>query len=461
MSSTPTKAYDQWLANLTPDTIRQMFLDRGCTQVMIKRLSDRQDNDKNQIYMAPDLTDLTWIPSGDVVGSRTRSNKPGAPGTTKFTAPVNFAWIAPRGDSPAPEAKLIYYPQYPEVRFSGLMLRSPDAPRSLYARKARGQEAGRQLLIGTSPTSKRVWAMILPPEAIAGPRIDELASDNAYGVFHLWRLSSTRELGSTRDKLLAQLRHIHDLGWVPGQILRVDGPEPYTAKNAAGYTLEALCGVLPNSAGEPDYLDWELKAHTGGNNITLFTPAPTDGLIRSIPRADFMWHFGRFKPAVGIEPDRWDFTGLHRVGSTNASTGLELAIDGWDGRKRVEPDGGIQLTAADGREVARWGFERLMNLWKTKHANTSYVPYQRRTVPGGAEYSFADRVFLCSGTSFLHLLRGFAAPTVVYDPGLNIKWEQGARGFRWKPHDRHQFRSNLNNVGPLYDDAHWVDLPIT
>lgn len=460
MTFTPSAEYDRWLASLNPQTIRQMFLDRGCTQVLMKKLSPRQDNDKNQIYVGPDLSDVTMIPSGDVVASTSESRKRGAPGRTKFTAPVDWSWIAPRGDSSAPHAKLIFYPQYPEVRLSGLIQGSPDPPRSLYARTARGQEAGRRLLIATPDDATRVWALLLPPEAAAGSGIDQLVSDDTHGVFHLWDLKRAQGLGSLKTALLEQLGGIHAEGWTQGQILRPQGPMPYSKQNAAGYTLEALCGVFPNGDAQPDYLGWELKAHGGSTPITLFTPAPTHGVITEVSRLRFMELFGSPKRQHhGLEPDRWDFTGQHYVGRPHRRTRMQLAIDGWDGAKGVAASGGIQLLTEEGREAARWSFEKLMNLWKTKHSQTVYVPYERRDGQSGREFRFKDRVFLCQGTSFLNLLRGFEAQNVYYDPGLNIKWVERARGFGWRPHDRHQFRSKLGNVGSLYDDAQWVNLP--
>lgn len=456
MNRTSGQVYDAWLAGLSPETIRQMFLDRGCTQVLVKRLSSRQDNDKNQIYVGADLSEVASIPSGDVVASFTRSNKPGAAGETKFTAPVDWVWIAPRGDSAAPQAKLIFYPQYPEVRLSGLLQHSVDPPRSLYARTARGQEAGRRLLIGLSPTQPTVWAMILPPEAIALDTIEEEMLLNVSGVFARWDLTVAQHTDSTLEALLDRLAEIHEMGLVPGQILQANGPVPYSGMNAHGYTLEALCGVMPNGDAQPDYLGWELKAHRAGNSLTLFTPAPDGGFIANVPRIDFMRRYGRHRPASGNEPERWDFTGRHYFGRPNASTDLVLDIYGWDGAHGVQPDGGVILLAPDGETTMLWSFERIMNLWKIKHSQTVYVPCMAEMVAGEKAFQFGDEVLLCTGTSFLHLLRGFAVQAVFYDPGLNIKWEEGVRGFRWKPHDRHQFRASLRNVGPLYDNAEWI-----
>lgn len=459
MTRTPPEEYDRWLARLTREVIRDMFVAQGCTRVMIKPLAERQDNDKNQIYVGPDLNDVAFIPSGDVVASVTSSDKPGSRGKTKFTTPVDWVWLSPQGESPAPDAKLIFYPQYPEVRLSGLLAKSSDPPRSLYARSIRGQEAGRHLLIGIDPNATRVWAMILPPEAIALADLMNDASEDAQGVFHLWELDSETATGSTRLALLEHLHAVHLLGWVPGQKLGVGGLQPYVAQNAHGYTLEALSGVRANGVSGPDYLGWELKAHRGTTPLTLFTPSPTGGAITHYARELFMREFGRLTLGDTLSPLRYDFTGKHLVGQRSKTTRLTLSLHGWDGGRELEPDGGLQLLSEDGVTAMEWSFAHMMTLWKAKHSQTVYVPCRARRVADGQEFWFGDKVLLCTGTSFLHLLAGFSQGAVFYDPGLKIEWVMGARGPRWRPKSRHQFRTALRDVGPLYDDAQWVTLP--
>lgn len=446
-------AFEQWLAQLDIQHIERLFGQHGCTELLIKRLADRQDNDKNQIYVGSDLSQLAKIPSGTVEASSTASEKATGRGKTKFTAAVNFAWMSPNGQSPAPNAKLIYYPQYPEVRLSGLIQGSTLAPRHLYARTQRGQEAGRYLILGTNPTSDRVLGLLLPPESRAIEAIKARDVDS-YGVFKLWPLSSSAN--SSRSDLLDRLADIHAQGWVSGRRLNQSGVQPYAARNAGGYTLEALLGVAANGQAEPDYLGWEMKAHKvtsfltpARGPLTLMTPQPSSGLYVT-NTIGFLRAFGS---AVGNPPHRYNFTGIHRVGEApHPVRGTQLRIRGWDGDKALAVDGALELVDAAGSEVAAWPFTRMVEHWKRKHAQACYVPYlSRQSTSGpGDEYWFSNEVRVCSGTGFVRLLGGFGSGQVYYDPG--VKMELDARGV-WHVKHRNQFRVRHDHLGALYDSV--------
>ena len=78
----------------------------------------------------------------------------------------------------------------------------------------------------------------------------------------------------SRSILLDKLAEIRDCGWQPSIKLNNKGEvKPYNARNGGGYTLEALLGVIPNGRAEPDFMGWEIKAHSG-SRITLMTPEP-------------------------------------------------------------------------------------------------------------------------------------------------------------------------------------------
>ncbi|MGH8526163.1 MAG: hypothetical protein ACREXY_18745, partial [Gammaproteobacteria bacterium] len=235
-----TESYDQWSAGLAPEAVEQLFRSRGCTQILVKELAARQDNDKNQIYAGSDLSNLGLLPSGQVRSSTTASAKPGASGRTKFQAPLNLIWLGADRDSPAPNAKLIFYPQYPEVRISGFLSGSPRAPSELLARTQRGQEEGRLLLLGLG-VDDQVWGLVLSANAMSRGHVMALANA-AYGTFRIWNLESLTAHDS-RGLLLAELGNIAALGWVSGRRLSHGQVVPYRAPNGGGYTLEALLGV--------------------------------------------------------------------------------------------------------------------------------------------------------------------------------------------------------------------------
>lgn len=458
MGVTPMDVYDDWLAGRTFEQVSSLFADRGCTEVLVKPLAAKQDNDKNQVYVGGDLSQVAKIPSGDVVASTTSSRKPGALGKTKFIAPLKFSWIARGGDSLAPQAKLIFYPQYPEVRLSGLIAGSVDPPKSLYRRAFRGQETGRILLIGLRPEDDRVWAMILPPESVAAKQIIRATSDE-YGVFSIWRLAADTEEDPRRE-LLEHLAQVHALGWIPGQRISAGELIPYSKMNAGGYTLEAMLGIAPNGRGEPDFVGWELKAHRvsrlssggpGGSPLTLMTPEPTGGLYKEQGVRAFMAKYGRTRED---RPERVDFTGRHFVGKLVEASNTTLVIEGWDGERGLLPDGAINLVDASGTVAASWGFEGLMNHWKRKHTRTCYVDYMSREVAAGKEFRYGSKVLLCQETSFFELLRSFAQGHVYYDPGINMKLQSDGT---WLPKRRSQFRVAYANLPELYRRSERVD----
>lgn len=451
--------YDGWLAALSVDEIEGMFRRRGCSEILVKALAGRQDNDKNQIYVASDLGQLGKLASGNVVGSDTSSRKPGASQKAKFTASMKMSWLAPTGDSPAPEAKLIYYPQYPEVRLSGLIQGSPNPPRSLYVRSERGQESGRHLLIASNQESGHTFALLLPPEARAIPQLTPLLGA-AYAAFRLWTLGE--EPNSTgRAALLNGLRRIHRMGWVPGQRLSTKGIIPYTAQNGAGYTLEALLGVSPNGRSEPDFHGWELKSHSIASlsssprgPVTLLTPQPSGGLYTTDIQ-DFLRAVGH---PTGIPPHRYDFTGIHRVGALPLPrSGTSLRLRGWDTDRGIRDDGAVQLLNATNDVVASWAYDTLMTHWKRKHAQACYVPYVRRSAPGGGyEYHFSKDLLLCTKATFLRLLTGFHAGQVYYDPGINM--QRDSPGSQWRVKHRNQFRVGFQHLHDLYETHELVEL---
>src|SRR5690606_15957048 len=54
----------------------------------------------------------------------------------RFKATINFSWIGDDGNVyPAPNAQLILYPKYPEVRFSGFLAKCQNPPSELMTQR--------------------------------------------------------------------------------------------------------------------------------------------------------------------------------------------------------------------------------------------------------------------------------------------------------------------------------------
>lgn len=458
MPKTSQQEYDRWLAALTVESLVRLFREFGCRTVLAKQLSN--DNSKNQIYLSSELSQVALIPSGDVTRFAGSSTKATAGGPI-YQAPVRLSWIGPTGPHPAPDTKLIYYPQYPEVRLSGFLKGCADAPRSLLTRELRGTEAGRLLLLGIGDGSQ-VFGVVLPPEAGAREGVLSQATET-YGVFTLWQLDGTLSKDPRRE-LLRALSVIHDGGWHNGQKLGPRGPLPYMARNAGGYTLESLLGIRPNGVPEPDFAGWEVKSHGVGTDflrprygpVTLMTPEPDGGYYSTDGVVEFMLRYGY--PSARHEGRR-DYAGTQRHGDElHPRCGTRLQVEGYDAVVgALVDDGRIALRDADDRLAASWSFSKLLSHWKSKHAQTVYVPTITALAPdGGYMYRYGSKVVLGEGTTFPRLLSALVARTVYYDPGTNIV-KTGPSG-EWKRHSRNQFRTKWADVQDLYDKTETVDV---
>lgn len=90
---------------------------------------------------------------------------------------------------------------------------------------------------------------------------------------------------STREVLFRELRKIHDEQWIEAYRLQPEGTRlACDAPNCHGVTLESELGITANGLAQPDYLDWEVKAHRVGHlnahlssRIILLTPNPDSG----------------------------------------------------------------------------------------------------------------------------------------------------------------------------------------
>lgn len=435
-----------WLRDASLGVIERSLVSRGCDQVIVKALAPN-DNTKNQIYLGPDLASVSRIPSGDVVERPATSRKPGA-GAPIYGLPVRFAWLTSEGHVPAPDAKLIYYPQYPEVRLSGLLRGCSGGPNALLDPGRRGREPGRLLLLGIAGATGSVYALVVPADA---PAANELRAKDLtpYGALSIWELTDDAAAGPPRESLLKELCRVHREGWLSGRKLTAAGPIPYTAPNAGGFTLEAELGITPNGIAAPDFLGWEVKQHDVGrldqirhHAVTLMTPEPNRGVYADEGAVEFVRRWGHTSDR---SPDRHDFSGIHRVGERHPRTGLSLTI----------ADDEIALIAADDTVAASWTFPKMLEHWKRKHAAAVFVPSEKRRLgpPDGVattEYRYGADVLLGEGTTFQHLLGALGEGTVYYDPGIHI--DRQANG-SWRAKKRSQFRVNARYVGELYETS--------
>jgi hypothetical protein len=435
---------------LTLNNLKALFVDAGCRELYAKPLAEN-DNSKNQVYFGPDFQALNLFPNSGILPDSSTKNP-------IFKAKLRFEWLLEDGrTSEAPGAQLILYPQYPEVRFSGFLKGCGGAPSDLMA----GRIPGRVLFLGVTP-DRRVLGFVVGRDSEIAAEFHASRFETKSGVFFRVTLPLLTGGEDSRTRLLAELKRIHNRGWIDSKQLDSAGMlKPCNAPQCGGFTLEAELGIPKNSAAEPDFLGWEVKQHSVTNFdrvevgvITLMTPEPTGGFYAEHGLAAFVRRFG-YADKKG-RPDRLNFGGIYRTGSLHPFTRLALGLTGYDAREGriLDPDGAVALLTAAGEVAAAWDFAGLLKHWTRKHANAVYVPSQCRKEPK-RQYCYGHKVRLAQGTDFLRLLKALADGAVYYDPGIKLERVSTSRPLQ---KGRSQFRIASKNISGLYQTLDLVSL---
>lgn len=428
-----------------------LFREHGCRKIYLKHLA-RNDNKKNQVYLGGNFTAINLIPFKTVVSDPVKPNI--------FKAAMDFSWL---GDDsilyPAPNAQLILYPQYPEVRFSGFLSGCANPPSELMDETLR--MPGRILFLGITSTGNIIGYVCHPESAI----VSELATREPLprrGIFH--ELGFDPVPANNEVMLLEKLRDIHLMGWIRSRRLSSQGRSlPCEAPNCGGLTLEAELGIIPNSRSEPDFLGFEIKQYNvtrldriNTGVLTLMTPEPTGGYYKHRGVEAFVRKFGY--PDLTGQPgrqDRLNFGGIHKIDGYHARTGLSLHLLGYDrgAGKIIDGTGGIALVNRQGEEAAVWHYADIMKHWNRKHAQAAYIPSVIEKEPV-RRYHYGNIIRLGTGTDFLLYLKAIVAGHIYYDPG--IKLEKASTQALIKR--RSQFRIKSGALSALYHDMKTYDL---
>lgn len=416
----------------------------GASRIYAKKLAPN-DNSKNQVYLGGDFSALNIIPHGDIF---TDGNDLAGSKRDRAKAKIELFWIDKSGKNLAPDANLILYPKYPEIRMSGFLKGCEAAPSKIMA----ARDVGRTLFLGIAENGS-IFAHAIDHHNPITAEIESRAFQSL-GVFLEIPIDPSSIL-SSKESLLAELRRIYEMRWIASQKLGRDGLKyPYAAANGGGYTLEAELGISPNSDSKPDYLGWEVKQYgvndfirfTPKSPITLMTPEPNAGLYKEAGAAAFVRRFG-YADKSG-KPDRINFGGIYAFGKDfHADTGVRMMIDGFDrvSGKMTDIDGGIQLVDHNGVIAAEWRFKKMMEHWNRKHAQAAYVPSLLRTPP--PEYAYGAEILLCEQTDFILFLKALTDGIVYYDPRIKIENASGV-----KPNIKHrsQFRVKHHQIRRMY-----------
>ncbi|MBO6794395.1 MAG: hypothetical protein JJ895_10830 [Balneolaceae bacterium] len=420
--------------------LKLLFANNGCDEILVKALAPN-DNSKNQVYFGGSFEIINVLPISDI-----KAVEAGDWRRERFKASVKFSWITNEGViSPAPRAQLILYPKYPEVRFSGFLSGSKNAPSELMTQRL----ADRLLFIGVTNAGQILGYVTHPESEIAKEFLNEKElSEN--GIFKVIELPQSK---NNREVLLNELNRIYNLGWINSKRLDSQGNVlPCRASNCGGYTLEAELGVTPNGYSEPDFMGWEVKQFgvkrfdkIDASVITLMTPEPTDGLYKSEGAEYFIRTYG-YDDKLG-RPDRMNFGGVHKVNEVHKTTQLEMKLFGFDedSGKIRNSSGRIALMDYQGNETASWSFSSMLLHWNRKHDKACYVPSLSQK-NGDRKYKYGNNIILGTGTDFQLFLAQMVKGNIYYDPGIKLE----NMSDKPKIKKRSQFRIKSKYLPELY-----------
>lgn len=426
--------------------LRRLLASEGVRTAWVKKLSPKQDNEKNQIYLGGGLDGVTNIFPATIdarSASQSVSKRGAQPGKPKLEARIDFAWLGPdRNRSPAPGTRIIDYFQYPEVRLSGFLVRCADPPDAL-RRERQALYGQRWLVMGTARDGQVLGIVLTERDDPLASSFPDLPESPQGGVLRPLvvdaGLAPSAAVLSPFELLRAEMAAVINGGWHASRILKAGGVQPFSGAQGGGYTLEALLGVAANGNKAPDRHGFEVKSYSG-SRISLMTPTPDYGFQGKHSFREFMARYGR----PGQKGDgSLRFVGIHRCGHVAGSTGLAMRVAGFnpaDGSFDAPEKVGVELyDPATGDIAAGWSLEKLANCWNAKHANALYIASEKRDGESGPEYRYADRFVTGAGTDVWKLLRAIARGLVFYDPADTI-YADGT------PKVRSQWRINASQL---------------
>lgn len=226
----------------------------------------------------------------------------------------------------------------------------------------------------------------------------------------------------TKESLIAELRRIRDLGWIPNA-------RPGNV-GGVGNTLEDLLGLEENNLPIPNAAEWELKCQRADTTslITLFHMEPSPRALRFVPRILLPLYGWPHQEAGGKYA-------LHEMsfrqtisGAARSDRGFKIIVDR-DQRKVLVS---FDASAVDSRHAdwlktveeriglselepqPYWGFDDLYHKAGTKLLNCFYVQAEVRR-EGGREFFAYSKIMILRGFALDGLLSGIEQGFVYVD----------------------------------------------
>jgi len=424
------------------EKIFNLFSSKNVCDVYIKFLSEN-DNSKNQIYLGSE--EFVHVLPATKTTLKVQFSKKKKAREFIFTNHLDFSWLTQTDVCPAPNAKLIFYPQYPEVRFSGFLSACTNGPSDLLGKRT---PLPRVLFFGSDRNGKSYGFVKELTQKLKKEIHQECSSwkearKNEELKFFLKQLYKEDPV----ESIIKAIRRIHQKGWIKSCRMKDGVMIPYNARNGGGYTIEAHLGISPNGRSEPDYMGWEVKQHSQKTSvITLMTPDPDKGFAAEKGTKEFVKKYG-YKDRSGKE-NRINFGGIYRNGiSPHHLTGLTLRIDGYEKGEITDSKGSISLIDKKGTMVAIWSFEKIMVHWTRKHFKAVFIPSEHKIENKEVFYKYSNKISLGQNSKFVKFLEMVEKGLIYLDPALKVELnEKGKEEIK----TRYQFRIKKKDASTLY-----------
>ena len=425
---------------------------------IIKPLS-KNHNDKNQVYSGSDFKPLTpfFKVSFQERTTCVSTKKAGVLKGSSILEAIfdDFFWLTCSGQKMrARNVKMIIYPQYPEARLSGFQAIDGTMPKSMSVEFTKNNpDSIRYLVLGRHKQGEVIAMMVLDPSPIFVEELKDLPGAEKSRVWKYLKLDST-----SRDRLKALLIKAASTNHRGCRLDRDGNVIPFNGTQVCGYTLEQVCGILPNSDKSGDYEGIELKAHTQ-KKVTLFTPEPDMG--------EYARDFNGFMKTFGYLDAQGNYrlTGIHKAGTISKKSGLRMSIENYNPEISVvaQHDIYVALFDQENRLAAGWSLERLLNCWGAKHNEVVYVPASRSIASNekdkqeGYKYrvSFGRQVLWCQKTSIDKLFQAIYDGIIFLDPAPKLHMtdkRQSKRRSQWRVNDINEAAQHL------YEDIRCISL---
>jgi hypothetical protein len=402
--------------------LEHAFSQVGCTEILVKFLSPNQDNEKNQVYFGKSLSLAQFFPGQLEMRqpSLSVSKSNSAFGKSIVALRVDFAWLWP-GEEPsaAPNAAIIEYAQYPEVRFSGFLSKCQHGPKAL-RRQEQDEYGQRVLILGVS--GDKVFGSIVTdsqePEVVGALR--DLPRWPLESIFGVKKINAPHNQIDA-DSLITELKALSGLVHRPQFLRQSGGSVEFLrgGKQAGGWTLEALLGIPRNAKSAPDKYGFEIKA-VGASKTSLITTEPDFGYRAENGVAAYLERFGR---DAQVGSGKRVFSGVHKCGKINEQTDAFLTIENWNFDLNLPTGYGqpniVLIDRKTDTIISGWSFAKIGASWTKKHAGAIYVE-TLKVEDGTGEiigYKFGPRSYLGLGTSALRFMRHVGLGQIMLDPG--------------------------------------------